>query len=105
MSFNVKISAKAIADIEALFAWLVEKSDEDHALRFLDGMENIAERIGDNPLMYPKSGFSRGAGEKNAYRGAIFGNYKVFYTVDEEREIVEVQRVVHMASDYTRWMI
>lgn len=101
MSHRVIVDSVADRDIENHLAWLCEHVGAGYALRVLDGFEAVFERIESNPCMYPKCEFPDSCGLKRAYRGAITGNYKVFYTVDDEKQEVVICRILHMSSDYT----
>ena len=105
MSYRVIVDAAANRDIEDHLAWLCEHAGAKYALRVLDGFEAVLERLESNPLMYPKCEFLDGCAFGKEYRGAITGNYKVFYTVDDLRQEVAVCRVFYMSSDYTHRLL
>lgn len=79
---------KARRTLTALTSWTAP------SLRRLKGSAST-------PLWHPVYPFPDGMQPRHEYRSVNVDTYKVFYRVDEERELVLIYRIRHAASDFT----
>jgi plasmid stabilization system protein ParE len=74
-----------VAEIESTLSQYYPSSP----LKFLSALKDSIERLIDNPLMYPVYEWN------SAYRKMPVLNYLVFYKVFEEKQTVEIHRVLY----------
>lgn len=88
--------AEASADLrriarETRVAW-----GEDQAKHYVAKLRNEIKSLREFPLRYPEFATRPGLRRMNS------GRHAVFYLVEEDR--IEVVRVLHVASDFERWV-
>lgn len=104
MAYRYELSSIADEDLERIEALIVRWRGKAALTRFYEQFDEKMSAICWSPGMYLLWCGPDNALEKKRYRSFNVDRYKVFYTVDESRELIDVLRVVHMSSDYTRHM-
>ena len=65
--------------------------------RYLDALEDTIQKLSENPMLGHESGLPR-----PGLRRMNSGRHAVFYVMADER--IEIVRVLHVASDFERWV-
>ena len=97
----VKFTETANRDLREIAFWLAEQSgDREVALRFIDGIRNRVLQLENFPQSgtFPSDRVLRSLG----YRFLTYGEYLLFYTVDETAGTVYVEAVFNSKKDYAR---
>jgi plasmid stabilization system protein ParE len=63
--------------------------------RFIEGLKECINNIKTMPYMYPVY--------DSDYRKIVIGNYLVFYTINEDKKIIEIHRILPGAWDLSRY--
>jgi addiction module RelE/StbE family toxin len=65
--------------------------------RFIEKLKECINNIKEMPYMYPVYEYFQD------YRKIVVGNYLVFYTINEEKKIIEIQRILPGVWDLSRY--
>ena len=88
---KVIVRAKAAADIEDIYSWIVEDNPRA-AARIVRRLRDRIDMLGARGLAHiGRSGLVRGT------REVVEAPYIIIYTVDDERELVTIIAIVHGA--------
>lgn len=101
MAYNLIITDHADELIDNLVGYLLRKLyNPDAALRLLDGMEQLYQRLSDNPLQFPESTDERLS--RMGYREALVSNmdYRIVFRI--EMQTVYIVGVYHGLEDYRK---
>jgi plasmid stabilization system protein ParE len=99
MAYRIEQSAESISDFFGILEYLTETiSAPATARRFSDELDACYNRLLNYPLIYQVCRDEALAAK--GFRFASVMRYIVFYTVDEEREIVRIHRILHGMMDY-----
>lgn len=98
-----EITEDAARDLEDIRSYVCSYSgDTARADELLDRFEALFDELCEHPFLRAVYQFPKGYEPIHEYRSANLGRYKVFYRVEDGREVVLVYRVRHVASDFTR---
>jgi plasmid stabilization system protein ParE len=101
MAHQVRISAKALADVEEALAWLAERSPQA-AVRWHAGLMEKVESLANNPEGCPLAVEAKMLGVE--LRELLFGKrrgvYRILFKV--EGDVVNVVHVRHRARDWLK---
>lgn len=99
MGYSVRVTEHAHDDLDQIFSYIVEElSNPPAALAFLTAVERVYEKLAETPNMYglcQKPLLSR-----RGYRKAPIGGYLMIYKVDEDANLVYVERFFSHLEDY-----
>ncbi len=99
--YTVDILPKAILDIQSIFAYYYELSqDFTLAERITNEIETAILGLEKSPKAYPLSRDERLA--KRGYRKLIVGDYIALYKVNDNSKTVSVAYVFHCRMDYEK---
>src|SRR5262245_3174531 len=94
MAFRVEIARNAEADLEELYLWLVARAPQQGA-KWFNGLERAVLSLDQHPKRCPVA--PENIDPDHPVRVLSYGTrphvYRVFFTVDDERNVV---RVVHI---------
>ena len=91
----------AKSDIENIIFYISEKlSSPKTALNLLDAFEQVANALKLFPYAHEVYKFSKPL--INEYRYVTVKNYIIFYTVFEDKKVVEVHRVLYGKMDFSK---
>lgn len=94
MAYRVEIARRAEADLEELYRWVVERAPQRGA-RWFNGLERAVLSLDQHPKRCPVAPESFDA--EDPVRVLTYGRkphgYRVFFTVDDDAEIVCVLHV------------
>jgi plasmid stabilization system protein ParE len=94
MAYRVEIARRAEADLEDLYLWVVERAPQQGA-RWFNGLERAVLSLDQHPKRCPVAPESFDA--DHPVRVLTYGRkphaYRVFFTVDDDAEIVRVLHV------------
>ena len=100
MTYKIDQSTSSIQDFFGILDYLTENLfSPTAARRFSNKLETCYNHLINNPLIYPICRDETLAAK--GFRLAPVMRYIVFYTVDEEKEIVRIHRILHGRMDYT----
>lgn len=89
MIYKVKISQLAYYDLEHIYEYLLETSEERSiAIEYITKLENSISSLGYMPSRCRKT-------KKPNYRVLNVDNYRVIFFVEELKRTVKVIRVIH----------
>jgi toxin ParE1/3/4 len=97
MTRQLIFRAAARRDIADLAEQSEARWGKHQTRRYLDALEATIQKLTDNPMLGHDSGLPR-----PGLRRMNSGRHAVFYLVSGER--IEVVRVLHVASDFERWI-
>ena len=101
MAYKIDQSNDSIQDFFNILDYLAYTLFSPSAAgHFSDEIEACYGRLTEYPLIYPVCQDKRLAAK--GFRLAPVMRYIAFYTVDEERQIVRIHRILHGSMDYTR---
>jgi plasmid stabilization system protein ParE len=94
MAYRVEIARRAEADLEELYLWVVERAPQQGA-RWFNGLERAVLSLDRHPKRRPVAPES--VDPDHAVRVLAYGRkphaYRIFFTVDEDAEVVSVLHV------------
>jgi plasmid stabilization system protein ParE len=94
MAYRVEIARRAEADLEELYLWVVDRAPQQGA-RWFNGLERAVLSLDQHPKRCPVAPES--FDPDHPVRVLTYGRnpraYRVFFTVDDEVEIVRVLHV------------
>jgi addiction module RelE/StbE family toxin len=96
MKYKLKFLESAKNDKEGIKRYLNRYYPSTYK-NFIEKLKNCIENIKEMPYMYPEYEYYP------HYRKAVVGNYLVFYKVNEENKIVEIQRILPGTWDLARY--
>lgn len=99
MTYNLIITERADKMIDNLIYYILHKLyNPPAALHFIENLENIYQRLKENPLQFPKC--SNKIFKNKEYRQALFSkmNYRVIFRIDEQT--VYIVGVFHTLENY-----
>lgn len=99
MAYDLQIAERANKQIDQLAGYLVNRlQNREAALRFLDGLEGIYQRLEENPYQFPESpdAFLQRHGYREAFMTRM--NYRLIFRV--AGQTVYVVGVFHMRENY-----
>ncbi|WGM46704.1 hypothetical protein KOAAANKH_01577 [Brevundimonas sp. NIBR10] len=90
--FQVEFTARSRGDLKSAKAWLTQpgSGQRSHAryISIIDALENLSE----TPHRWPKS-------EHIGFRKRSINGYRIFYSIDGNRRMVTVRRVLGPRQD------
>ena len=99
MAFKLEITDSAYKDLDGILSYLEESLfATSAALRFADKLEECYKRILGYPRLYPMCRNENIAAR--GFRCAVVMRYVVFYTVDDVKAVIHIQRIIHGTMDY-----
>jgi plasmid stabilization system protein ParE len=94
MAYRVEIARRAEADLEDLYLWVVDRAPEQGA-RWFNGLERAVLSLGQHPKRCPVAPES--FDPDRVVRVLTYGRnphaYRIFFTVDDDAEVVRVLHV------------
>lgn len=100
--FHYVVTLAAAWDLDDIDEYVLSYSDIDFVESLGQQFETKLDELAKAPYAYPLYRFSPSLRLLHQYRSVNVYNYKVFYYVDEPRELVVISRICHVASDFTR---
>lgn len=97
MTLRLVFRAAAKRDLAQLGAHSERRWGTLQTRRYLDEMEAKIQMLSSNPMLGHDAGYLR-----TGLRRVNSGRHAVFYRVFDDR--IEVVRVLHVASDFERWV-
>jgi toxin ParE1/3/4 len=97
MTRQIIFRASARRDIANLAEQSEARWGKRQTRRYLDALEGTIQKLTDNPMLGHDAGLPR-----PGLRRMNSGRHAVFYLVTDER--IEIVRVLHVASDFVRWV-
>lgn len=94
MAYSIAVSETAEHDLADIVDYLNARSGgPSAAAAIIDELSEIIDNLTEFPEMYPvvRDEILASVG----YRWASAGNYLAFYTIDEEKQSVSIERVLH----------
>ena len=102
MGFRYSVLPSAVKDMQDIARHVHDiTGDWSRADALLSAMDDTFDKLCQYPLWHPVYPFPDGMQPRHEYRSVNVGTYKVFFRVDEEREMVLIYRIRHAASDFT----
>ncbi len=101
MIYDIVITERADKMIDRLLYYLLHKlCNPPAALKFINNLENIYNRMRESPLQFPRCRDE--LLKSKGYRQALFSNmnYRVIFRVEEN--IVYILGIFHTLEDYER---
>jgi addiction module RelE/StbE family toxin len=98
-NYRIKFTPIASEDLEEIYRYISkELHAEGAAVNLLEKIEQSVMRLKDYPFScnYVEDEFLKQKG----YRKLIIGNYIVFYLIDEEKEQVNIMRILYGRQKY-----
>jgi toxin ParE1/3/4 len=94
MAYRVEIARRAERDLEGLYLWVIERAPQQSA-RWFNGFERAIFSLDQHPKRCPVAAESFDPG--HPVRVLTYGRkphaYRIFFTVDDDAEIVRVLHV------------
>ena len=103
MKYRVVITDTAKQDLREIGIWIAEQSkNKELAKKFIGNLHTEIKKLATFPNAgaLPKDRILRSAG----FRYVVHKDYLMFYTVDEERDVVNVMAVFNAKKDYIHVM-
>ena len=98
MSFRAVFMEDADRDLAAVEDYLVQFY-ANTARKFFDNLKKKVLSLEDNPYLYPVY-------KENPYfRKMVFGDYLLFYAVEENRNLVVIHRIFHGSRDVSQQIL
>jgi len=91
-AYNVKLLGIAEKDIDEICEYLSQFYPGTPG-KFLDSLDKDFENVNLNPYMYPVYEYNK------KYRRIVTNDYLVFYTIDEENNLVRIYRILNGKQD------
>ena len=102
MGFRYSVLPSAVKDMQDIARHVHDiTGDWSRADALLSAMDDTFDKLCQYQLWHPVYQFPDGMQPRHEYRSTNVDTYKVFYRVDEERELVLIYRIRHAASDFT----
>lgn len=92
---NIIYSEFARSDLDTIYNYICEKASANTAAEFLNELLDSIEKLAEFPDMGVMPRYPEIPGKV-----FIHGQYLVFYRTDEEKNRVEIARIMHGARDY-----
>lgn len=102
-NYQIKFTPLASEDLEGIYRYITkELHAEEAAVNLLEKIEQSVMRLKDYPFScsYVEDEFLRHKG----YRKLIIDNYIVFYLIDEEKERVNIMRILYGRQKYQSFL-
>lgn len=97
MAYKLQITQKAEQDLDEIFAYLIhELNNVEAVLHLADEVERHYGLLPDNPFLYEKCRQPL----LRHFRKVVIGGYLMFYRVDEDQQIIYIQRFFSNLQDY-----
>lgn len=97
--YGVYISEPAEADILDVFKYIASQLNSPvSALNMVDAIEEALNSLEEMPYRYPPVSDERLAAM--GYRKLTLKNYIIFFTVDEESKVVDIERILYARRDW-----
>ncbi|MCG8583178.1 MAG: type II toxin-antitoxin system RelE/ParE family toxin [Pirellulales bacterium] len=93
----VRITPLAERDMDEILDY-ISLDNPESALRVIRRIRKKCESLGDHPYL----GQRRPEYADGQYRSTTVGSYVIYYSVEEDEEVVKVVRVLHGARDHSR---
>ncbi len=91
MNYSIVFSEDADLELEDIIDY-ISQDNENNALKFSARMvSNIEEKLSFMPMMYREY--------KETMRIFPYGNYIIFYEINEKKKQVEILHIIHWARD------
>ncbi len=100
--FQYTVTMDAAWDLDDIDAYVLSYSDIDFVEALEQEFESAFDALATNPYAHPEYQFEPALRTLHRYRSVNVYNYKVFYYVDEARNLVVVSRICHKLADFTR---
>ena len=103
MERNYKLLPKARLDLENIFLYIsVELVNPESAFRLIERFEQKFSSI----CMFPKANaiISNPRLNNNCLRKSVVDNFLIVYFYDEEKDLVNIVRVIYAKKDYIKEM-
>jgi toxin ParE1/3/4 len=100
MAFQVKWTHGAEQSLETIHDQIAE-SDPDAASRFLEGVFETTDLLERLPFIGARY---EARGRRTRVREILYRRYRIFYRVDEPRQVVYIMLVWHSARDEPEFM-
>ena len=100
--FDYAVTAEAARDLEDIESYIGSYAEPDFVDLVSDTFEAAFEALRKNPYARAVYQFEPPVPTLHEYRSVNVYNYKVFYWVDEARNLVVIYRIRHMVSDFSR---
>lgn len=97
-----RLTELADNDLCGIEDWVAETCGAGAADEVSDDIDAKIREIAEHPLWFPVYQFDGEHGPVHEYRSANSGRFKVFYWVNDAEGFVEIWRVRHVSSDFTR---
>jgi len=99
MSRKVQLSESAEADLRGIFEYVAyEQGREAAARRILSGLMSAIGGLAENPERW--SSYPREPWLSKGVRTRIVGAYVVFFSYDDDEDVVSVGRVLYCRRDF-----
>jgi plasmid stabilization system protein ParE len=99
--YNIEISEPAESDLRDIVRYIYAKLDAPiTALKMMDIIEKAIASLVDIPYRFPLVNDELLANK--GYHKLIVTNYIVFYTIDEDKNIVDVERILFVKRNWRR---
>ena len=100
--FSYIVTMDAAWGLDDIDEYVLAYSDIDFVESLEREFESAFDSLAANPYAYPEYQFEPPVRMLHRYRSVNVYNYKVFYYVDEARELVIISRVCLKLADFTR---
>ena len=102
MKFKINLSKEAESDLENIFIYISDEADSPEiAKKFLSKIDKKINRLKEQPFIHSLCLDS--PLYELGFRKLIIGNYIVIYSVDENKNVVNIIRAFHGAQNYIRY--
>ncbi len=99
MGYSVRVTEHAHDDLAQIISYIVDElSNPPAALTLLNAVEHVYEKLAETPSMY--SLCQKPLLSRRGYRKAPIGGYLMIYKVDEDANLVYVERFFSHLEDY-----
>jgi len=99
--YKYEIMPSALEDIDGIMNYIsVQLCAKEAAIDLLNEIESSIVLACENP--YAASSVQEPSLARKGYRKLIVKNYIVFYIPDDEREIINIMRVMYAARDFMK---
>ena len=97
MAYEVAMTPQSYSDLDAITAYLSQFYQSTPA-KFIASFEKTKTNLTEMPYMYPVYE------DIPAFRKALAGKYLVFYTVDDDKKLVQIHRILRGAWDIPQYL-
>ena len=102
-TYRVDISEPAERDLRDIVKYISSQlSAPETALSMLERIESAMLRLSDMPQRHPFASDERLA--QMGYRLLRVKNYIVFFSIDQQRQIVDIERILYARRDWMRML-